>query len=268
MNTLRILRQAVTEQLAQAAGSDPERLNAYRDGPAPSEATADASFLNTLIAPIGDTPELECDPATSQSRAAGDAANAIRIHQHLPNLTRVQAADRRLWITLVHGPFWEYARKRWVFDETEKGARTNVLRHWFFADAAGKAALRTHAISRLWWAGHLTYAPWKVDGSLSFLEKSDPYHYTRVLLSQQQIYFDIVERDFGSDTRIRVCLLDALSAQLPAVSRKDELSGRSSKKLNLLLRSTDIAALDTMALHKRCVKLVAGVAEQLSRSRS
>jgi hypothetical protein len=67
-----------------------------------------------------------------------------------------------------------------------------VLRHWFVPEGASKAALRTHAISRLWWAAYLTYAPWDRDPELVVFKTADRFRFTRILLKQQQIYFDLV----------------------------------------------------------------------------
>jgi hypothetical protein len=132
-------------------------------------------------------------------------------------------------------------------DTGKEPLRTAVLRHWFVPEG-GKASLRTQAISRLWWAAYLTYAPWDSDPDLAVFKSADRFHYTRILLKQQQIYFDVVERDFGSDLRIRICILDAFDRHMPSVSYKDGLSRDSSKQFNLLVKHRQLASLELMAL--------------------
>ena len=262
MTPQRILRESRIIALRERVKADPVALDAYASQPSFPGIT-DADFLNTAIAVPEAAPTLTVSSGAAQEIAATDSENAIRVYQYLGTLNRTQAADARLWVTLAHTTFWDYVRARWGEDDRTR-LRTAVLRHWFVPEGGGKAALRTQAISRLWWAAHLTYAPWERDSELSVFESADKYHFTRILLRQQQIYFDLVERDFGSDLRLRTCVLDALGRHLPTVSQKDGLSRESSKRLNLLLKHRQIASLEIDRLRTLCDELVSAVAASLA----
>ena len=169
-----------------------------------------------------------------------DAENAIRIYEYLGRLTRTQASDQRLWTTLCHSSFWQYCQNRWPNAHTQN----YIIEHWFATTGAGLGALRRNAISRLWWAAHLTLAPWEYDSGLNIFKSPDRTKYTRILLSQQQIFQDVLERKFGSDPRLRICLLDALDKHLSAVSNKDDLIKDIAKKLNLSLKNKQLDTLE------------------------
>src|SRR3972149_2700016 len=261
MTTQRILHESKIVILRQRVKEDQDGLDVYKNA-ASFDGIADEDLLNTAIPVSNAAPALVVVPGGARDVASTDGENAILVYNYLPALNRTQAADARLWVTLAHTTFWTYVRARWGEDEQGK-LRTAVLRHWFVPEGGGKAALRTQAISRLWWAAHLTYAPWERDPDLLVFETADKFRFTRVLLKQQQIYFDLVERDYGSDLRLRTCLLDALDRYLPSVSQKDGLSRESSKRLNLLVKHRQITSLDVASLRKSCDDLVAGVAARL-----
>jgi hypothetical protein len=261
MKAQRILRASTVVVLKQRAASDHDSLELYASA-ASFPGIVDADLLNTAVAIPDSPPTLVMSSGNIQDVAATDCENAILLYNYLPGLSRTQAADSRLWVTLAHTTFWDYVRARWGEDDRSR-LRTAVLRHWFVPEGGSKAALRTQAISRLWWAAHLTYAPWEGDPQLSVFETADKFHFTRVLLKRQQIYFDLVERDYGSDLRLRTCILDALDRYLPSVSWKDGLSRESSKRLNLLLKHQQVASLDVGRLRKACDILIATVAAEL-----
>ena len=76
-----------------------------------------------------------------------------------------------------------------------------MLDHWFIS-GKGLAALRRNAVARLWWAAHLTCAPWESDPKLAPFKNADRYFYTKVLLRSQQVFQDTIERDFGRDPEL------------------------------------------------------------------
>ena len=78
-----------------------------------------------------------------------DAANSSRIHQLLPKLSRAEATDERLWITLALGEFGEYSRDRWPLGNVP--ASRHLENHLFLGTARRRE--RDQAISRLWWTG-------------------------------------------------------------------------------------------------------------------
>lgn len=266
MHTLRILRHEKVLQLHQAAEQDDTALEAYAGAP-PFPGISDADLLNTTIQVPDSPPSLEVEGRSRQERPSRDAENAIRVYRYLGALTRTQAADTRLWVSLAHTTFFEYVKARWGVDDRAE-LRTAVLRHWFPPRGQSKAALRTQAISRLWWAAHLTHAPWKENPELEVFKTADEFRFTRILFRQQQIYFDLIERDFGSDSRLRACLLDSLDRHLGSVSRKDDLSGRTSININLLLKHRQITSLDLKTLRTVCDEVVLKAAELLNKKPS
>ncbi len=173
------------------------------------------------------------DDSSQRSRAGGDLANAIAVYRWLPDLSPVQASDVRLWVWLCHHVFQEYVRARWP-----EGSPESLRSHWFFK-GRGLGALRRNALSRLWWAVHLTQNP---VGQLpewgSVYQPSDPFEYTALLLERQDVYQALIERSFGSDRRLLFAALEYLR------QRNEEERGKASKQigkeLNLILRYRDL----------------------------
>ena len=215
----------------------------------------DSPMLKTLIEVPSDPPELRA----GDSRAEDDAENAIKIYEYLGPLERTQASDPRLWTTLTHTTFWLYSQRRWP--SSDQGA-SYILEHWFEKRGGGLGALRRNAISRLWWAAHLTVAPWDTDPELINFRSSDRFKFTRVLLSQAQVFQDVLEREYGSNLRIRILLLNALDKFMPTVSNKDSLSKDTSMRLLLVLKNRHIEALPTPEAETLIDCLVARAAER------
>ncbi|WP_415895285.1 DUF6339 family protein [Neptuniibacter sp. PT34_22] len=209
-------------------------------------------LLPTTIKVADVAPVLEGDKTLNESE------NALKVYEYLGGLNRTQAADIRLWSTLTHTVFWNYCRKRWAINGTG-----SVLEHWFEKKGGGLAALRRNAISRLWWAAHLTVAPWEGNKEFEIFQDSDRAIYTGILLSQQQIFFDVLERSYGSSSKIRICLLDALKEYLPQVSNKDDLSKKVSVKLRLVLMGRHLEALSVIDLRDVMYELVEAEAKAL-----
>lgn len=252
--TLHIFTKSYVEELNRQLSS-PSVRKYYQDGR--RLPIDEAKKLRTSIRPTSSVPTLN----VADKPARDDVANAIALYEWLPSLTRTQASDFRLWVALAHGPFFEYSCKRWGAFTSRKD-EDYIRRHWFDG-APGKAALRTQAISRLWWAAKLTWKPWERDSDLESFRKDDPGHYTAILLGIQQVYFDIVERDFGSNLRVRICLLDALSTVETSVGMTP-LSGAVSKNLNLAAYSQNLDSLSVEALKKLCQKIVANESARLA----
>jgi hypothetical protein len=219
----------------------------------------DTMLLDTLIKIPDRPPEL----LISKDRAEDDFQNAVKIYEYLGPLDRTQAADSRLWATLTHTTFWEYSQLKWP----AAGQDTNyILTHWFERPGAGLGALRRNAISRLWWAAHLTVAPWDSDPELACLKSSNRFKLTHTLLSQAQIFQDVIEREFGSSLRIRALLLNALSKHLQSVSNKDNLSKEVAKQLLLTLKHRHLDAIPVAEADEIINALVQRSAERLSKS--
>jgi hypothetical protein len=179
----------------------------------------------------------------------------------------VQASDPRLWSTLTHTLFWDYVKRRWpALDGNHERRAEYVTEHWF--TRGGKAGLRRNAISRLWWAAELTLKPWEDDPELGAFQSEDPAKYTKILVSSSQLWFDLLERDYGSSPRVRICVLDAFSAvDLGGVGVTD-LSNQATKDLNCLARTRNLDAMDVASLRELCRDVVRSNRDRLAAARA
>lgn len=255
MPTLTILSSGQLATLRNRVESESSVKLIYSQGPHYPLPT-DTQLLNTLI----EVPEELPDLVTGGSRAEEDTLNAVKVYEYLGPMNRTQAADPRLWTTLTHTTFWDYCRRRWP----AKGKDSNyILEHWFERPGGGLGALRRNAISRLWWAAHLTVAPWERDRALTHLQSSDRFRFTRVLLSQAQVFQDVIEREFGSNLRLRTLFLTSLERHLPTVSKRDSLSKAASTSLLLVLKNRHLDALSLTEAENVIESVVARAAERL-----
>jgi len=253
----KIINQRTYQNISDAL-DDEERLNVYLSEEKFTESL-EYGLLNTTINLSDKVPDL----VVSRERekvSANDAENAILIYEYLIGLSRVQAADSRLWTTLTHTTFWSYCQGRWPSANT----KNYVLDHWFELKGKGLGALRRNAISRLWWAAHLTVAPWEKNTNLEVFKSSDRYKYTKIMLSQQQTFQDILEREYGSNLNMRICILDSLDRFHKKVSNKDELTKSVAVKLTLLLKSRKLDALSIDELLQVIDQLVEKLAKKLN----
>ncbi len=145
-----------------------------------------------------------------------DVDNACLLHTYLQNLTAAQASDKRLWVYLTHSSFREYVQERWplpyALEECDnkdkaKSVANSVLLHWF-VEGTDSRSLKRHALARLWWAAHLTVAPWERNPAFEKLAVDDRYKYTRILLSSETLFTEVTERVLGSSDVILVPLLE------------------------------------------------------------
>ncbi|GAB5410485.1 MAG: hypothetical protein BalsKO_28500 [Balneolaceae bacterium] len=115
-----------------------------------------------------------------------DAINAINIHKHLNGLDKVQANDKRLWVTLAHTKFFSYSVNRWSI------SRKRAILDRFFYEGSGIRVRGTNSISRLWWVAELTF-----DG-----EREDMYELTKAAFSMQDLFWGVFNRRIGTYTNI------------------------------------------------------------------
>lgn len=221
-----------------------EHVRAGATLPAYRGATAfeidDRELLPSSLEVPDQMPELAV-PTAKFEKAASDVDNAIKVHQYLGSIKEIQARDPRLWAYVTHALFPTYCRERWPLPKDDKKAIDSVLTHWF-VDARGLAALRRNAIARLWWAAHLTHAPWKSDEELTFLAQDDEYAYTRALLANQDIFQGALERSFGSNQRMLIALLEVVRKD-PKNRQTTPFSTAFAKEVNLLSRFRELSVL-------------------------
>jgi hypothetical protein len=132
-----------------------------------------------------------------------DIENAIRMHKALPELTRFNARDPRLWTRLTHIELWPYMRKRWPIErylkDGEKVAVGRVLERYFIPQSQSRALMRNGA-ARLWWGAQLTYDS----------KRANEYELTGVLFSTLDITQQILERGLGRAPSVLAGFLEFL----------------------------------------------------------
>lgn len=257
MPTQKIFSHSQIARMRQRIESSESARKIYADGSV-YQPPSEIELLNTMI----DLPEFPPELKVTGSRTKDDADNAIRLYEYLGPLQRTEAADTRLWTTLTHTTFWTYCQKRWP--DVQKNGVKYIIEHWYEKTGGGLGALRRNAISRLWWAAHLTVAPWEKDSDLEMFKSSDRYKFTKILLSQAQVFQDVLEREYGSNIRIRTILLNALANHLPDVSNRDDLSKEVSTRLLLMLKNRHFEVLEVKESKEIVDVLVRRVAEEIS----
>ena len=91
--------------------------------------------------------------------------------------------------------------------DDEDKAINNIHQHWLFK-FSDRTAFTRNAISRLWWAAYLTYAPWEKEESLKVFQDSNPFKYTEIMTGLSQLWFDVTEREWGGSLIYRICFLE------------------------------------------------------------
>lgn len=257
MTPIRVLEHDYLESLA-ARKAIRASLDEYRT--AETFALADAKVLPTRIKTFGDFPDL----VVGKDPPKDDTENAIAVHRFLPGLQPWDAADRRLWAWFCHGPYFEYSKARWEIPSNDDRAVEHVRTHWF-VDGAGLNALRRNAIARLWWAAHLTHAPWMREGLDSVRKRDDEYFFTRILLKNQDIYQGLVERLFGSDTKVLIAALQVIAEDEKKRATSD-FSPAFGKEVNLQAAFTQWGSLKYNDLVARMRDVASSVEAALDRA--
>ncbi len=130
-----------------------------------------------------------------------DIVNTRFIYEALKTLSPLVATNGYLWSYLCHTNYKKYVIARWIKnpeDEDKHEGTVKTIQKRFFCSSNKKDIMRMNAISRLWWAGYLTYDK----------NHGDPYHLTKILFTGQQICADILDTPFcGNKTIITGILL-------------------------------------------------------------
>ena len=176
--------------------------------------------------------EIDIDKLNSKLDPNSDSKSSIAIYSSFINLNPIDASDKRLWITLSHRDFWNYVQLRWPLKETPKSI---VDSRWLF-NGSDRTAFTRNSISRLWWAGHLTFSPWDQLESLNVFKSEDPYKYTKIMTNTSQLWFDVTEREWGSNLVFRICFLEAFDRILS----EQQITNRTSlsRKLSIILTAS------------------------------
>ncbi len=173
--------------------------------------------------------------------AKNEADNAIHVFEYLLKIDNTAASDPRLWAYLAHVIFCDYATERWNIKDGSDGLKDKIEQRFFVNGNA--RSLRRHAISRLWWATKLTVAPWESNALFEPLKKEDRYYYTRVLMEDESISSDLVERvQLSASPELLIAILEFLDNH--PEFRKRELWREFMKEIILTLGYRKIMALD------------------------
>ncbi|KKU91448.1 MAG: hypothetical protein UY23_C0001G0054 [Candidatus Jorgensenbacteria bacterium GW2011_GWA1_48_11] len=244
----KIFKRAVIEQMRADLRSGSSLKTYFQH----SYPVKDKDLLLSTIPVQGKSPFLK---ALKRDPVATDLENAIALHEFYGAIDETQASDPRLWAYLSHVEFRKYSLVRWGLpgeykdlktDDAKQRAINQLLEHWFVR--GNDRDLRRHAIARLWWAAHLTYAPWERDpGFFGDLKKKDPYYFTRILLSMQDIYQQVLERAMGRSDRILITVLEYLGGNKKFAQSREKIRDLM-KELNLIYGTKKIITLDRVSL--------------------
>src|SRR3989344_7307725 len=263
----KIFKRAVAEQMRVELRSGHSLKSYFED----SYPVKERELLVSTIETPGKQPALK---APKKDPVSADLENAIALHGYYGDLDETQASDPRLWIYLSHAEFRKYALARWGLDGSysdlkddaaKKRAIKQLLEHWFIS--GNDRDLRRHAIARLWWAAHLTYAPWEKDSEFfSDLKNKDPYYYTRILLSMQDIYQQVLERAMGRSNRILISVLDYFGKNKKFAQSRENVRSLM-KELNLAYGTRKIISLGRKNLAEVIEKIATDIARRRRHTR-
>ena len=141
------------EALAILRGQLPANLECYASG--------DLGFFSDILDDIDgiklyselDFPDFELDMTSDFS--ISDPYNVRTLYTAMRNLPPSIACDERLWAGLAHGLFWDYVQYRQK-EQIATGEERKIATSFFFTNGR-KRSLYVNCLSRLWWAGYLTY---------------------------------------------------------------------------------------------------------------
>lgn len=86
---------------------------------------------------------------------SSDYKNITVLYTALKHLPLSLAVDERLWSGMAHGQFWDYVQYRRKKElETDDDQK---IKNSFFFTRGVKRSAHINCLSRLWWAGYLTY---------------------------------------------------------------------------------------------------------------
>ena len=174
------------------ASSDVELKDLLPNIPYYGESTISANLPSEL--------DFKNDMNTDEKNKS-DIVNTRFIYEALKTLSPLVATNGYLWSYLCHTKYKKYVIARWIKnpeDEDKHEGTVKTIQKRFFCSSNKKDIMRMNAISRLWWAGYLTYDK----------NHSDPYHLTKTLFTGQQICADILDTPFcGNKTIITGILL-------------------------------------------------------------
>ncbi len=182
---------------------------------------------------------------TNEQKSQQDLVNTRLIFDEFKFLSPLQATTKTLWAYMAHEPYKDYVTSRWIKspdDEDKKDDIIKTIRNRFFVPGK-KELIRYNAISRLWWAGYLTYDE----------NNSDRYHLTKILFTGQQICGDLLDASFCGNKKVIMGILLGLKQYLEENISVANLSGHFRACIKYMRRYaavTNIDYLDVDEIHQ------------------
>lgn len=144
-----------------------------------------------------------------------DEHNSKELGKLLPNLTRSQATDERIWATLSLGHFKDYVLSRWT---VSPDSRPPVDTKIFMKDTRG--LLRDHAVARLWWRAHFA----------SLVQKDHCSNPLSLFFDYEDIPSEISGRSILADPRVMSAYVGQIDKGIKAISQTSEKASLSAKE--------------------------------------
>jgi hypothetical protein len=132
-------------------------------------------------------------------------AASIAFYESIGNINKEEAIDKRLWTYLSLGPFRNYSiGQSKILTSDSKDMKGQIIKRFFY-EGNGMLVNELNYISRLWWYSENTIC----DNDI------DKYKYTRIMLNDTQVTFDLMERyEFASNKELVHAYLDFLNDKL------------------------------------------------------
>ncbi len=168
--TYKIMKEAVLNDLKENITENKVAYNSFENDMFLNELQKKENQQNTIL-----------EVSDPSNRSKEDLENAIKLYEHFEELPLSLASDEKFWSYLTHTSFWDYMCKRWPISSAE-GDEVEFIKTRYFFSSKNKTFYR-NGLSRLWWFVHLTR-----DST-----KQDPYYYTRIILSYQDLANLLIE---------------------------------------------------------------------------
>lgn len=196
--TYRIMKEAVLNDLKENIGENIASYNSFINDDFLKKLQVDDHQQSTIL-----------EVSDPLNRSKEDLENAIKLYEYFEELPLTLASDEKFWAYLTHTSFWEYMCKRWPAGEAE-GNEIEFIKTRYFFSSTNKTFYR-NGLSRLWWFVYLTH-----DST-----KKDSYHYTRIILSYQDLANLLIETTSLSRNKT------VLKAVLEVISKVGDLEEKN-----------------------------------------
>jgi hypothetical protein len=250
MISFKLMKEAMLNDLKENISKN---ISFYKSG-------KNETFIKDLqISTIEQNITLEVSDSSNRSKE--DLTNAINLYEYFKELPLTLASDEKFWAYLTHTYYWEYMCKRWPVQEAE-GDEIEFIKTRYFFSSKNKTFYR-NGLSRLWWYVHLTYDS----------NKEDPYHYTRVILGDQDLANLLIETTNLSRNKVALrAILDVISYigkleesdKINKIKKKRQFIRELVKYINLVGGVTIWDSLDEKEAYDKAWHFVEGQIEYIN----